>query len=463
VNPRIQDVAILFVDDESVIRKLVGDYLRHEGFDVTTAEGVQAAVALLRRKVFDLVFTDLKMPAGGGMALLKEIKHSYPETEVVFVTGHGSITTAVEALKLGAYDYLEKPVEMEKLKLLGLRVAEKRRLERENRRLKDRLAQRLQTQQCGLLVGISEPMQAIYDLIERIRDELPTVLIQGDSGTGKVVVARTIHQSSRRNQRPFVAVNCGAIAEGQMESELFGHRRSTFSGGRRNKTGLFQAADGGTLFLDEVTELDPTLQIKLLQVLQEKRIRPVGADSDIPVDVRVVAATHRDIKRAVAERKLRHDLFYRLNVVSIHIPPLSARREDIPLLANHFKDQVNQRNHRQKSGIDRTAMDAMVRYDWPGNVRELENVIERACVLGRGDVITLDDLPRSVRRTTPEAQGDAPLISLKENEIRLIRKALEMAQGHKTSAARLLGIDPSTLYRKIRRHGLSLASYTEKE
>jgi DNA-binding NtrC family response regulator len=451
-------LTILYVDDEPAIRRLVREFLQQQGYRVATADGVQPALAKLRRKHFDIVFTDLKMPSGGGLELLTEIKRAHADTEVVIVTGHGSIETAVQALKLGAYDYLQKPIKLEKLKLLGSRIAEKRHLELENRELKNRLAQRIQTHRYGLLVGVSEPMQAIYELIERIRDDLPTVLIQGDSGTGKEIVAKVIHETSRRGRRPFVAVNCGAIVDGLLESELFGHKRGAFSGAVQDKAGLFQTADGGTLFLDEVAELPPVLQVKLLRVLQEKRVRPVGAVEESAVDVRVLAATNRNVEQAVADRKLRPDLYYRLNVVSIRIPPLSSRREDIPLLANHFRDKINRRSHRRKTGIDRAAMDALLRYDWPGNVRELENVIERACVLGRGDGIALTDLPNAIRSAAAApSRQESPLVSLRENEIRLIQKALRQTQYSKKAAARLLGIDPSTLYRKIKRYGLSLS------
>ena len=409
------------------------------------------ALELLKKNNFDIVFTDLQMPGLSGIELLMAIKEYRPETEVIIITGYGTIESAVEALKLGSYDYIQKPIKMDRLKLLIDRIIDKRLLENENLLLKKRLKERYSFNE---LVGINPRMQQIFEIIDRISLKSPTVLIQGESGTGKEIVANVIHQNSNRKNKPFIPVNCAAIVDGLLESELFGHVKGSFTGAIRDKMGLFQAAEGGTIFLDEIADVPRSLQVKLLRFLQDKRIRPVGSIKELKIDVRIIAATNRDPEEAIRNGDLRNDLFYRLNVVSINIPSLKERKEDIAILINHFLNKFNTRSKKKLMNISPEALDILEDYHWPGNVRQLENVIERAFALGVNKTITVNDLPSEIRKFGKHSGKDETNHSLRKNEIMLIKRALRNMKGEKKEAAKLLEIDLSTLYRKIKKYNI---------
>jgi len=447
---------ILFVDDQREMLSLVDEYLSCHGYSVTIVDSGLKAFELVKERDFDIVFTDLKMPEFSGLELLTAIKKYRPEIEVIIITGYGSIESAIETLKLGCYDYLQKPFKFERLKILVDRIIEKKKLERENTLLKRRLEERSQYDE---LIGASHGMQELYDLIDKISsNNSTTVMIQGESGTGKELVARIIHKKSDRADKPFISLNCGAIVEGLLESELFGHVNGAFTGAVRDRIGLFKAAEGGTIFLDEITETIPSLQVKLLRVLQEKKVRPVGDTRELDIDVRVIAASNRDLDEAIKSGILRKDIFYRLNVVSIKIFPLRERKEDIPLLVNHFIDKYNSRGKRKIVSISPKTMDIMLNYNWPGNVRQLENVIERAFALGADEVIEVADLPSEIKRFGETLITEKPAYALRENEIILIKKALDKTDGNKAIAADLLGINITTLYRKIKKYKINQLS-----
>jgi len=444
---------ILFVDDEREILDTVEDYLAGRGYAVALAESGTEALELLSQEEFDIVLTDLNMPGLGGLELLKAVKRIHSETEVIIVTGYGSIESAIKALKWGGYDYLQKPINLERLRLLIDRIVEKRRLKEENLHLRYQLKGRYRYDD---IIGLSPRMQEIYEIIDRISMDDPTVLIQGESGTGKEVIAKVIHKNSNRRAGPFVSINCGALVEGLLETELFGHVKGAFTGAIRDKEGLMKTAQGGSIFLDEVAEMPSSLQVKLLRALQERKIRPVGDTRELHVDTRVIAATNEDINEALKSGKLRSDLYYRLNVVSIYIPPLRERKEDIPPLVNHFMTQFAERSKRHVvKKISPEALGLLLEYDWPGNVRELENALERAFVLGLDETIGVDDLPPVLRGVGGDVNVRARNYRLKDNEILLIKRALAETRGNKAEASRLLGINLSTLYRKMARYDIS--------
>jgi DNA-binding NtrC family response regulator len=449
----MKDFEILFVDDQREILSLVDEYLSNHGYSVTIVDSGLKAFELVKERDFDIVLTDLRMPGFSGLELLTTIKKYRPEIEIIIITGYGTIESAVEALKLGCYDYIQKPIKFERLKILIDRIIEKKKLQKENILLKRRLEERSQYYE---LIGASHGMQKLYDLIDKIgSNSSTTVMIQGESGTGKELVARIIHKKSDRADKPFISVNCGAIVEGLLESELFGHVDGAFTGAVRDRIGLFKAAEGGTIFLDEITETIPSLQVKLLRVLQEKKVRPVGDTRELEIDVRVIAASNRDLDEAIKSGILRKDIFYRLNVVSIKISPLRERKEDIPLLVNHFIDKYNSRGKRRIVSISPETMDIMLNYNWPGNVRQLENVIERAFALGADEVIEAADLPSEIKRFGETLKTEKPAYALRENEIILIKKALDKTGGNKAIAADLLGINITTLYRKIKKYKIN--------
>jgi DNA-binding NtrC family response regulator len=451
-EPPMEQFKILFVDDEMQLLSIVEEYLSVQGYRVTVVNDGLQAFELVKEEDFDIVFTDLNMPGVSGLELLGSIKDYCPETEVIIVTGYGSIESAVEALKLGSYDYIQKPIELERLKVLIDRIIEKKELEEENLLLKSRLQERVQYDE---LVGVSLKMQEIYKIIERISLSCPTVLIRGESGTGKELVAKVIHQNSDRREKLFIPVNCGAIVEGLLESELFGHVKGSFTGAIKDSIGLFKAASGGTVFLDEIAEVSPSIQVKLLRVLQEKKIRPVGGTKEFEVDVRVIAATNRDLEEAIKSGALRKDLFYRLNVISIKMPPLREIKDDIPILTNHFLKKFNATSKNKIESISPKALDLLLDYHWPGNVRQLENVIERAFALGVDGKIKAADLPPEIRKSGETSKVAGITNNLRENEIILIKRALQKARGNKAEAAGLLGINITTLYRKIKRYKIS--------
>lgn len=443
---------ILFVDDEKEMLPTVEMYLSQLGYGVTVTDHGKEALEMIKKDHFDVVITDLNMPDVNGLDLLKAAKRMRPDTEVIIVTGFGTVETAVQALKCGGYDYLQKPVDLERLRLLIARIAEERRLKEENLQLKHKLKERYRYDD---IIGLSPQMQQIYEIIDRISMDNSTVLIKGESGTGKEVVAKVIHKNSIRAAGPFVSINCGALVEGLLETELFGHIKGAFTGAVRDKEGLMKTAEGGTIFLDEIAEMPVSLQVKLLRALQEKKIRPVGATDELRVDTRVIAATNKNLNHALKSGRLRKDLYYRLNVVSIHIPPLRERKGDIIPLINHFIAKIGESHpEKKKKRVAPEALGLLMEFDWPGNVRELENVVERAMVLGLGDTIGMEDLPAEIKGADGRKHAPQSNYDLKDNEILLIKRALVKTNGKKKEASRLLGIDLSTLYRKMARYGI---------
>jgi two-component system response regulator PilR (NtrC family) len=455
----MSETRVLVVDDEQSMRDLLSITLRRAGYDVTIAEGGAAAIARLERETFDLIITDLRMQETDGMAVLRATRERAPETVVVVVTAYASTETAVEAMRLGAYDYVTKPFKLDEIRVTLANALERKRLRDENRALKRQL---IKSGPFDGFVGRSSGMLAVFDTIHKTADSGSTVMVTGESGTGKELVARAIHQASARRAGPFVSVNCGAVAENLMESELFGHVKGAFTGAVAANEGLFAAADGGTLFLDEITEIAPSLQVKLLRAIQERQIRRVGEVRDVAIDVHLVAASNRDLARAVAEGVLREDLFYRLNVIPIHLPPLRDRREDIPLLIAHFIEKIAAAQGKPVRGVAPDAMTLLERYDWPGNIRELENVIERAMVLGSGDVIDVNALPPDLKQPSPagDVTVDLPVdgvdleATLSRIEQRYIEMALERTSGVQTRAAELLQVSFRQFRYKLRKHSL---------
>jgi two-component system response regulator PilR (NtrC family) len=453
----MSDARVLVVDDEASMRELLGIMLRKSGYTVTPADGGEAALELLRTASFDLVITDLRMRKVDGMAVLRAAKEHSPQTVVLVVTAFASTETAVEAMKLGAYDYITKPFKHDEILLTIANALERKRLQDENLALRRQLRQERPFE---AFIGKSRKMLDVFDTIRKIADGASTVMITGESGTGKELVARAIHQESARRKSPFVSVNCGAVPEGLMESELFGHMKGAFTGAVASTIGLFSAADGGTLFLDEITEIPHSVQVKLLRAIQEREIRRVGDTRDLKVDVRLIAASNRDVSHAVADGTLREDLFYRLNVIPIHLPPLRDRVEDIPLLVSHFIDKISKEVGKSIKGMSPEAMAILERYHWPGNIRELENIVERAIVLGSGDVISVDGLPPDLSR--PHGNSDLAIdipatgvdldALLDHIEQRYVSTALERTGGVQTRAAELLGLSFRQFRYKLQKH-----------
>jgi two-component system, NtrC family, response regulator PilR len=455
----VSEARVLVVDDERSMRDLLAIMLRKNDYDVTTAEGGEAALGALRASGFDLVITDLRMRKVDGLAVLRAAKELSPQTVVLVITAYASTETAVEAMKLGAYDYITKPFKLEEIRLTINKALERKRLQDENLALKRQLRKH---QGLENFVGRSRTMLDIFETIRKTAESTSTAMVTGESGTGKELVALGIHHESHRHTGPFVSVNCGAIPEGLMESELFGHLKGAFTGAVANSPGLFSAADGGTLFLDEITEIPHSVQVKLLRAIQERQIRRVGDTRDVKVDVRLIAASNRDLGRAVADGMLREDLFYRLNVIPIHLPPLRDRKEDIPLLVVHFIEKIGKATGKVVRGISPDALATLEGYHWPGNIRELENVIERAIVLGSGDTIVREALPGNLSgpRETSELVPDLPgqgfnlEATLDRLERRYIQQALQRTSGNQTRAATLLGLSFRQLRYKVRKHGL---------
>ena len=444
---------ILVVDDEPAQRELVAGFLRKQGFDVVEAAGGGEAVTRFKREPFDLVLTDQRMPDLSGLDVLEAVRSASPETAVVIMTAYGTIETAVSAIKAGAADYLTKPLNLDELLHRVHRVRERHHLVRENRELREALTERHRVEG---IVGDSGQMQEVLSLVRRVAPSDATVLIRGESGTGKELIARALHYASPRAAGPLVKVNCAALAESLLEAELFGHEKGAFTGAIASRKGRFELADGGSIFLDEIGDLPPHLQVKLLRVLQEREIERVGSSRPVKVDVRLLAATHRNLEALVREGRFRDDLYYRINVVTIMLPPLRERREDLPPLIDHFLRTFAEKNGKTVRGITREAREALLRYDYPGNIRELENLMERAVVLTRDDVIGMEDLPLTLEAPAPESGEEAGLIAAVEGlERRMIREALAKAEGTQTRAAELLGISERVLRYKLRKYGLS--------
>ena len=444
---------ILVVDDEPAQRELVAGFLRKRGFDVAEAAGGQDALQRFTREPFDLVLTDQRMADLSGLDLLHRLRAVTPEAAVIVMTAYGTIETAVGAIKAGATDYLSKPLNLDELLHRIERVRERQRLLGENRELREALRERHRVEG---IVGDSGRMQEVLSLVRRVAGSDATVLIRGESGTGKELIARAIHHASPRAAGPFVAVNCAALPEGLLESELFGHERGAFTGAAATRKGRFELADGGSLFLDEIGDLPLHLQVKLLRVLQERQFERVGGARTVSVDVRVLAATHRNLDILVREGGFRDDLYYRINVVTILLPPLRERREDLPPLIDHFLRRFAEKNGKPIRGLTREAREALLRYDYPGNVRELENLMERAVVLTRDEVVGKSDLPLSLDEQPAREAAPAGLpASVEGLERRMIREALASAGGVQTRAAELLGISERVLRYKLRKYGLS--------
>jgi len=447
---------ILIVDDEQSMREMLSIMLRKEGYDVLTAANGEMALNVLQNEIFDLVITDVRMGQVDGIEVLRAVKELSPETVVIMITAYASTETAVDAMKMGAYDYITKPFKNEEIRMVIQKALEKRRLRKENLLLKREIESRAGFEN---FLGKSEPMQRIFSIIRQVTDTRSTVLITGESGTGKELVARAIHSQGSRKNQPFISVNCSALPETLLESELFGYMKGAFTGAVANKQGLFEAANGGTIFLDEISSTSQALQTNLLRVLQERELRRVGGTSDIKVDVRVVAATNRDLVQEVARNMFREDLYYRLNVIPVALPPLRDRREDIPLLVEHFI-----RKYATGSQLKRIAPDVMklfLAYRWPGNVRELENTIERLTILTSGDTITLDNIPDSMKTGAPSP--DIVPLDIPENGIDLecmlqtaektmLFKALDKAGGVKTEAAKLLGLSFRSFRHRLQKY-----------
>jgi len=452
-------VRLLVVDDEQSIRKLCMTIGNTLGYSCTEAESAEAALAKLDTDIPDLILTDLKLPTLSGVELLKQAKILLPRTEIAIMTGHGSIESAVDAMKLGAYDYIEKPFRVEKMRLLLQRMAEKVKLVTENEFLRERVSTE---ENLDGIIGTSANIQDVLRMVSRLKDTRTPVLISGESGTGKELVARAIHFRGALAQTPFIAVDCGSLVPTLMESELFGYEKGAFTGAIKSKAGLFQAANGGTIFLDEIGELPLEMQAKLLRVLQEKEVRPVGSNEKVNVDVRVIAATNRDLEAAYRAGTFRKDLYFRLNVVTVHVPPLRERRSDIPMLVHHFLDRYAPDSHMQ---VTPAAMKSLFNYEWPGNIRELENCIARAITLGDRKLIDVIDLPPAIRSEQPDSSAtpgqDTSSLSttaLAEMERMTILRVFEQANGDKALAGRMLGISRATLYRKLKRYNIPLRS-----
>jgi two-component system, NtrC family, response regulator AtoC len=457
-------IRLLVVDDEQSIRRLCMTIGTTLGFACAEAESAEAAVARLESDAPDLVLTDLKLPNQSGVELLRQIKAVLPRAEIAIMTGHGSIESAVDAMKLGAYDYIEKPFRVEKMRLLLQRMAEKIRLVTENEFLRERVSTE---ENLDGIIGTSANIQDVLRMISRLKDTRTPVLISGESGTGKELAARAIHFRGSMAQTPFVAVDCGSLVPTLMESELFGYEKGAFTGASRSKAGLFQAANGGTIFLDEIGELPLEMQAKLLRVLQEKEVRPVGSNDKVNVDVRVIAATNRDLETAYRDGTFRKDLYFRLNVVTVHLPALRDRRSDIPMLVHHFLDRYAPNDNLQ---VTPAAMKSLLQYDWPGNIRELENCVARAVTLGDRRTIDVIDLPPAIRSdqasnfaASPQDSVSLSTTALAEMERMTILRVFEQANGDKALAGKMLGISRATLYRKLKRYNIHMKAELAQE
>lgn len=462
---------ILVVDDEESIREFLEIMLRKEGYEITCAEDGQKAIDILKKKSFDMVISDLQMPNVTGIELLKHVKDSYPDIIFLLITAFGTTESAVEAMKMGAYDYITKPFKIDEVRINIANALKKQDLEVENRVLRKELEKEYSFQN---MVGNSEPMHKIFDLVKRVSSTPTNVLITGESGTGKEVVAKAIHFNGPLKDKPFVTINCGAIPETLMESEMFGHKKGSFTGAVVDKVGLFETADGGTLFLDEVGELPLTIQVKLLRAIQERVIRRVGATDDVHVNVRIIAATNRDLDVMVKDKTFREDLYYRLNVINIKTPSLRERKDDVPLLANHFLKKYNQRLVKTINGISKEAMDTLKKYDYPGNVRELENIIERTVALEGGATILPESLPPFVQTPSGRKMASSDGIEITEDgldldkvvgqiEKELIIKAIHQANGVKKRAAKLLGITFRSMRYRVEKYNLGTFSDDEMD
>ncbi|ABW67581.1 sigma-54-dependent transcriptional regulator [Desulfosudis oleivorans] len=453
---------VLVVDDEENMRHMLAAMLTREGYQVETAANGAQALEMVAKQPFDFILCDIKMPRMDGLAFLAHRTEHFPDATVIMMSAYGTIDTAVEALKHGAYDYISKPFKSDEVLLALKKASERERLKRENIALRQQIATLGRGYTFGKIIAKSKAMQAVTDLITKVAAHDTTVLVTGESGTGKELVARSLHFNSPRAPNALIPVNCGGIPENLLESELFGHVKGAFTGADKNKTGLCEIAHKGTLFLDEIGELPASLQVKLLRLLQDREIRPVGASATRTIDIRIVAATARNLEADVAEGVFREDLFYRLNVLHIHLPPLRDRQEDIPLLIETFVQEFNKKLDKTITGLAPAALSRLLAHTWPGNVRELENLIERAVVLAEGDTITPDDLPPGFGTDSAGGPGDALAgfdgysikAAQKIFEKRLIEKALAKTGGNRTRTSKLLEISHPSLLAKMKEYGI---------
>ena len=448
---------VLVVDDDRAHRTMLHTLLSGWGYEVDEADDGQAAIEQVHTRAFDLILMDIRMIKVSGLEALPEIRGYNPAIPIIIMTAYSSVETAVEALKKGAYDYLTKPLDFDELRLVLERAMDHRHLKEENRILKETLGSQFDTLN---IIGRSEAMVGLLEIVAQVAPSEATVLITGESGAGKELIAGAVHFNSPRRDGPFVKMNCAAVTETLLESELFGHEKGAFTGAHKRKEGRFRQADGGSIFLDEVSEMSLAMQVKLLRVLQEREFPRVGGEDTIKVDVRVIAATNKDLFQEIETGSFREDLYYRLNVVTLNVPALRDRNEDIPLLAGHFLNMFAEKNHKRLKGFSPQAMDRLLRYHWPGNVRELMNAVERAVVLSRYEYVDEEDLPFVIKDRLPdEPTGIAPHIPeggflLEDMEKEAILKTLESAKGNKSEAARRLGITRKTLHKKLKKYGV---------
>jgi len=447
---------VLIVDDDPSLRHMLTAVLTDGDYHVEQADDGKAAVEAVEKKFYDLILMDVRMAGMGGLEALKHIKRISPSIPVIIMTAYASVETAREALKSGAIDYLTKPLDIDELKIAAARVLRHYQLEQENRYLRERLEDRFDF---GNIIGKSTAMHKLLETVAQVAPTEATVLITGESGTGKEVIANAIHQNSPRCERPMIKVNCAALPETLLESELFGHEKGAYTGATARTRGRFQLAHQSTILLDEISEMTPATQAKILRTLQEREIEPLGSGSTIKIDTRVIASTNKSIEKEIREGRFREDLYYRLNVVKLEIPPLRKRREDIPLLADHFLKQYVEKNRKLVKGFTPKALDIMMRYDWPGNVRELENLVERSVIMVRGDMITPGEFPAPIAGTDGETGKEASNLtrgrSLKDVEKEMILRTLEETGGNRTHTAKILGISRRTLQLKLKDYGIN--------
>jgi DNA-binding NtrC family response regulator len=450
---RSMKAKLLIVDDEKHIREGLEKALTLDGHEVELASDGRAALDLIEEGDVDLVITDLKMPNLSGEELMKETLNLYPYLPVIILTGHGTIENAVEAMRNGAYDYITKPLNIDKLSLIVNRALENSSLKRQNRELLNQLKKRYSFES---IIGKSAPMKQVFETIELVAPSRANVLIYGESGTGKEMIADAIHHNSPRREKPYVKVHCAAIPETLLESELFGHEKGAFTGAIARKRGRFELANQGTLFLDEIGEISPQMQVKLLRVIQQREFERVGGEGPIRVDLRIISATNKNLKEEIDRGNFREDLYYRLDVVSIHVPPLRERRDDVPLMVHKFIEEFSQENEKSVEGITNGALQALVSYRWPGNVRELRNVIESIVVLTRKSIISEQDIPSYIMSKDERSSLRLPAgVSLPEAEKQLILFTLENSGGNKTKTAETLNIGRKTLHRKLAEYGIA--------
>lgn len=465
----MSQVHVLVVDDDPALREILREALMRESYTVSTAEDGTAAIQAVKESVVHIVITDYQLPDIDGLEVIDRLSKLDAKIIPIVMTGFGTIETAVRAMKSGAFDFITKPFDLETVAVVVRKAAEFHRLRQENHLLRRAVRDQYRLEQ---LVGVSEPMQQVLEFVQKVADSDSTVMIQGESGTGKELVARMLHFNSLRRDRPLVPVNCGAIPENLLESELFGHEKGAFTGATHARMGRFELAHGGTIFLDEIGELSLPLQVKLLRVLQEREFERVGGNRTIHVDVRIIAATNQDLETMVEERRFRQDLFYRLNVIPIVIPPLRERRTDIPLLIDHFLTRFNQSKHTEVVGLDGEALRLLTEYDWPGNIRELENMMERLVVLKKQGILSSEDLPQKISRRSIIPELKEQFIRLSEDGIHLSREveqyekhlimeALKKANGVTARAAQLLHLNRTTLVEKLKRKGVDPRSQVE--